>query len=50
MGRVSHLDAFTSTYIFDVRSGEISFISAGNFAAVVVDIFGREYQANIIKG
>ena len=39
---------FESKYIFDAAADEISFISDGNFAAVVVDRFGKEYPAEII--
>ena len=39
---------FESRYIFDAASDSISFISGGNFAAIVVDSFGREYPAEII--
>ena len=39
---------FESRYIFDAASDSISFISGGNFAAIVVDRFGREYPAEII--
>jgi hypothetical protein len=38
---------FESKYIFDAGADSISFISGGNFAAVVVDRFGREYPAEI---
>ena len=40
---------FESRYIFDASGGTISFISEGNFAAIVVDSFGREYPAEIIS-
>ncbi|MBR3126229.1 MAG: hypothetical protein IKF42_12525, partial [Mogibacterium sp.] len=40
--------SFESRYIFDAASDNISFISGGNFAAIVVDRFGREYPAEII--
>jgi hypothetical protein len=40
---------FESKYIFDAAEDSISFISDGNFAAVVVDRFGREYPAEIIN-
>ena len=40
---------FESRYIFDAGRDEISFISEGNFAAVAVDIFGREYEAEIVR-
>lgn len=39
---------FESRYIFDAANESISFISGGNFAAIVVDRFGREYPAEII--
>lgn len=39
---------FDSRYIFDAAEDSMSFISDGNFAAVVVDRFGREYPAEII--
>ena len=39
---------FESRYIFDAASDNISFISDGNFAAIVVDRFGREYPAEVI--
>ncbi len=39
---------FESKYIFDAATDSISFISGGNFAAIVVDSFGREYPAEII--
>jgi site-specific DNA-methyltransferase (adenine-specific) len=39
---------FESKYIFDAASDSISFISGGNFAAIVVDRFGREYPAEIV--
>ena len=39
---------FESRYIFDAGEDSISFISGGNFAAVVVDRFGKEYLAEII--
>ena len=39
---------FESRYIFDTGADSFSFISGGNFAAVVVDRFGREYPAEII--
>ena len=40
---------FESKYIFDAASDSISFISDGNFAAVVVDSFGKEYPAEIFN-
>ncbi len=40
---------FDSRYIFDAASDSINFISGGNFAAIVVDRFGREYPAEIIE-
>jgi hypothetical protein len=40
--------AFESRYIFDAAGDSISFISGGNFAAIVVDRFGREYPAEIV--
>ncbi|MBQ6440583.1 MAG: hypothetical protein IJJ06_10805 [Mogibacterium sp.] len=40
--------SFESRYIFDADNDDISFISKGNFAAIVVDRFGREYPAEII--
>ena len=40
---------FESRYIFDAESDSISFISDGNFAAIVVDRFGREYPAEVIN-
>lgn len=43
-----HDDTFEYKYIFDAASDSISFISGGNFAAIVVDKFGREYPAEII--
>ncbi len=39
---------FDSKYIFDADTDNINFISSGNFAAIVVDRFGREYPAEII--
>ena len=39
---------FESKYIFDAAADVISFISGGNFAAIVVDRFGKEYPAEII--
>ena len=39
---------FESRYIFDAAADSISFISGGNFAAIVVDRFGREYPAEIV--
>ena len=39
---------FESRYIFNTGADSFSFISGGNFAAVVVDRFGREYPAEII--
>ena len=39
---------FESRYIFDAAADSISFISGGNFAAIVVDKFGREYPAEIV--
>ena len=39
---------FEAKYIFDADEGEMSFISGGSFEAVVVDIFGKEYQAEFI--
>ena len=39
---------FESKYIFDIEDGDFSFISGGNFAIQAVDIFGKEYQAEIV--
>ncbi len=36
-----------SSLVFDENLGEMSFICKGDFRAVVVDIFGREYLAEI---
>ena len=41
--------SFEAAYVFDADSGEMSFISGGDFAAVVVDIFGKEYEAEIVN-
>ena len=41
---------FVCRHIFDARAGEFSFVSAGSFAAVVADIFGREYEAEFFEG
>ena len=43
-----HDGAFECRYIFDAADDSISFISGGNFAAIVVDKFGREYSAEIV--
>ena len=40
---------FESRYIFDACADEMSFISDGSFAVIVVDIFGKEYEAEIIQ-
>ena len=39
---------FEAKYIFDADDGDMSFISSGDFEAVAVDIFGKEYEANFI--
>ena len=36
---------FRCRHIFEASEKEISFVSSGSFAAVVADIFGREYEA-----
>ncbi len=41
--------SFESRYIFDAAEDSMSFISDGNFAAVVVDRFGKEYPAEVIN-
>ena len=38
---------FECKYIFDIKSEEITFISDGRPALTVVDIFGREYAAEV---
>lgn len=38
---------FESKYIFDSDLDDMSFITGGNAAAVVVDIFGKEYYAEM---
>ncbi len=38
---------FECKYIFDLKSEEIAFVSGGNPALTVVDIFGREYAAEV---
>ena len=40
--------SFEAKYIFDADGSDMSFISGGDFEAVVVDIFGKEYEANFI--
>ena len=40
--------SFEAKYIFDADDGDMSFISSGDFEAVAVDIFGKEYEANFI--
>ena len=40
---------FESRYIFDEDLDEMTFISGGDPAAVVVDIFGKEYFAEMIE-
>ncbi|MBQ9273125.1 MAG: site-specific DNA-methyltransferase [Mogibacterium sp.] len=42
-----HSGSFNCAHVFDASEGEFSFISGGNFAVMVVDIFGREYLAEI---
>ncbi len=39
---------FDAKYVFDADDGGMSFISNGEFEAVVVDIFGKEYEASFI--
>lgn len=39
---------FEAGIIFDADDESMSFISAGSFEAVVVDIFGKEYEASFI--
>ena len=41
--------SFSCRHIFDAGEREFSFVSAGNFAAVVADIFGREYEAGFFE-
>lgn len=38
---------FDCRYIFDLKTEEITFISKGKAALVVVDIFGKEYPAEV---
>jgi site-specific DNA-methyltransferase (adenine-specific) len=40
--------SFDAKYVFDADDGGMSFISSGEFEAVVVDIFGKEYEASFI--
>lgn len=40
---------FECRYIFDDDLDDMIFISGGNAAAIVVDIFGREYPAEILQ-
>ena len=39
---------FEAKHIFDTDDADMSFISDGNFEAVVVDIFGKEYEASFV--
>ena len=39
---------FEARIIFDADDDSMSFISTGSFEAVVVDIFGKEYEASFI--
>ena len=39
---------FEAKNIFDADDESMSFISGGSFEAVVVDIFGKEYEASFI--
>ena len=39
---------FEAKHIFDADDADMSFISDGNFEAVVVDIFGKEYEASFV--
>jgi len=39
--------SFECVHVFDASEGEFSFISDGGFTAIAVDIFGREYLAEI---
>ena len=39
---------FEAKNIFDADDESMSFISGGNFEAVVVDIFGKEYEASFV--
>ena len=41
---------FECRYISDMAGGEMSFVAGDSFDAVVVDIFGREYLAEIVDG
>jgi len=40
--------SFEAKYVFDADGDDMSFISGGDFEAVVVDIFGKEYRADFI--
>ncbi len=42
--------SYDSSLVFDEDLSDMSFISGGEFSAVVVDIFGREYPAEINRG
>jgi hypothetical protein len=40
---------FSCRHIFDASAGEFSFVAEDSFAAVVADIFGREYVAEFFE-
>jgi hypothetical protein len=41
---------YDSSLLFDEDLGEMTFIAGGSFRAVAVDIFGKEYPAEITEG
>jgi hypothetical protein len=41
---------YDSSLLFDEDLGEMTFMAGSNFRAVAVDIFGKEYPAEITEG